>query len=77
MKDLNSFITEKAKAKKKEKPLKRKQGADDAVFLELMGKYKKERRKDYDKAQKIRKDAEQLKKTGDVSADASLAANYI
>ena len=77
MKDLNSFITEKAKAKKKEKPLKRKQGADDAVYLELMGKYKKERRKDPEKAKKTRTDAEQLKKTGDVSSDARLAANYI
>ena len=77
MKDLNSFITEKAKAKKKESPLKRKQGADDAVYLELMGQYKKARRKDPDKAKKYLKDAQQLKKTGDVSADAKLAANYI
>ena len=77
MKDLNSFITEKAKAKKKEKPLKRNQGADDAIYLELMGKYKRARRKDKDKAQKLLKDAQELKKTGDVSADASLAANYI
>lgn len=79
MKDLNSFITEKAKAAKKEQPLKRKQGADDATYLELMGKYKQARRKDRDsdKTQKLLKDAQQLKKTGDVSADAKLAANYI
>ena len=79
MKNLNTFIPEKAKAKKKEKPLKRKQGEDDAVYLELMGQYKRARRKDQgsDKTQKLRKDAEQLKKTGDVSSDARLAANYI
>lgn len=77
MKNLDSFITEKAKAKKKEQPLKRNQGADDKTYLELMGKYKKARRRDYEKAQKYRKDAEQLKKTGDVSDDARLAANYL
>ena len=79
MKNLESFITEKAKAKKKEKPLKRKQGADDQTYLELMGAYKRARRKDQgsDKTNKLRKDAEQLKKTGDVSADARLAANYL
>lgn len=76
MKDLNSFITE--TAKKKESPLKRKQGEDDATYMELMGHYKKLRRKnEEDKALKIRKQAEQLKKTGDVSDDARLAANYI
>ena len=77
MKNLNDFITEKAKAKKKEQPLKRTKGKDDSIYLELMGKYKKERRRDYDKAQKLLQDAQKLKKTGDVSDDARLAANYL
>ena len=77
MKNLDSFITEKAKAKKKEQPLKRKQGEHDAAYLELMGKYKSARRQNKEKAQKYLDDANELKKSGKVSADAKLAAAYI
>ena len=75
MKDLNSFLQE--EDKKKAKPVKFGEGADDQKYFDLMGEYKQLRRTDRKAADKILKKALKLKKDGDVSSDAKLGAAYL
>jgi len=75
MKTLQQFDEE--KNKKKEKPLKEGQGADDKKYVLLMEEYRRVRRRDQDKADKIMEKAKKLKREGDVSPRARLAGAYI
>ncbi|NDB94241.1 MAG: hypothetical protein EB165_06330 [Euryarchaeota archaeon] len=79
MKDLNSFISEKAEASKKEKPLKKDEGKDDKKYIALMVDYKKMRRNpnDREKAKRILEKAMKLGREGDVSEKAKVAAAYL
>ena len=77
MKDINSFLTEKEKQAKKDKPLKKGRGADDELYVELMGRYKRARHGDKDKANEILEKAMKLSTKGDVSKKAKIAGAYI
>lgn len=77
MKDINSFLTEKENQSKKKKPLKKGRGADDELYIELMGRYKRARHGDKDKAAKLLEQAMELSAKGDVSKKARLAGAYI
>lgn len=80
MKDLNQFISEKADSKKKkDKQLRKGEGADDKKYIALMVEYKKLRKnpQDRDKAKEMLDKAMDLAKTGDVSNDAHTAAAYL
>ena len=77
MKDINSFLTEKETQSKKEKPLKKGRGADDELYVELMGRYKRARHGDKDKASEILAKAQKLASKGDVSKKAKIAGAYI
>lgn len=80
MKDLNQFISEKAdNKKKKDKQLRKGEGADDKKYIALMVEYKKLRKnpQDRDKAKEMLDKAMDLAKTGDVSNDAHTAAAYL
>ena len=77
MKDINSFLTEKETQSKKEKPLKKGRGADDELYVELMGRYKRARHCDKDKASEILAKAQKLASKGDVSKKAKIAGAYI
>ncbi len=75
MKELNSFLTE----KKKDRPLRKDEGADDKEYRELMGHYKHVARKTMDRkeANKILAKAMKLAKDGDVSEKAKTYGRYI
>ena len=79
MKDLNAFISEKANASKKEKPLKKDEGKDDKKYIALMVEYKKMRRNpdNRDQAKRTLEKAMKLGKDGDVSDKAKVAAAYL
>ena len=79
MKDLNAFISEKANASKKEKPLKKDEGKDDKKYIALMVEYKKMRRNPdkRDQAKRTLEKAMKLGKDGDVSDKAKVAAAYL
>ena len=74
MKDLNSFITE-----KKDRPLRKDEGADDQEYIDLMGYYKHVARKSMKPkdANKYLDKAMKLAREGDVSKKAKTAAQYI
>lgn len=79
MKNLDQFLTEKKKEKNSEgpKPIHPNVGADDELYIKLMMDYKKLRRHDHEKAEKVREEAKKLMKDGDVSDDAVMAAAYL
>ena len=74
MKELNSFLYE-----KKDRPLRRDEGADDQEYIDLMGYYKHVARKSMKgkDANKYLDKARDLAKNGDVSKKAKLAAQYL
>lgn len=76
MKDIKDFLYEEDKAKK-DKPLKKGRGVDDDKYVELMARYKRMRHTDSRKASKLLDEAQELRKSGDVSAKARDAAAYI
>lgn len=76
MKDLNNFLSEKEDEKKKHHASD-DGGADDKKYVSLMAEYKKARRGDKDKANKILEKAMKLAKDGDVSKNAKIAGAYI
>lgn len=75
MKELNSFLQE--EDKKKAKPAKFGEGADDQKYFDLMGEYKQLRRTDRKAADKLLKKAMKLSRDGDVSSDCKLGAAYL
>ena len=78
MKNLNDFISEEDKKKESVRPVKdSKRGADDQKYVRLMEKYKRMRRGDKDKANKVLAEAHKLSKEGDVSKQAIIAGAYI
>lgn len=77
MKDLQSFINEEDKKKSEAKPVKPGEGADDKKFILMVEAYKRMRRTDQEGAKQLFEKAMRLKKTGDVSKRAVLAAAYI
>ena len=79
MKNLDQFITEKKKEKENSspKPIHPDAGADDEMYIKLMVEYKKLRRHDHEKAEKIREKAKRLMKDGDVSDEAVMGAAYL
>ena len=77
MKDLNNFLSEKKDEKKKAHATKEGEGADDQKYVRLMEQYKRARRGDSDKANKILEKAMKLAKDGDVSKKAKIAGAYI
>jgi len=76
MKDLNTFLTER---KEEERPLRKDEGKDDQLYIDLMGYYKHVARKSMDtkEANKYLVAALKLGKEGDVSKNAKLGAAYI
>ena len=74
MKELNSFLNE-----KKERPLRKDEGADDQEYIDLIGHYKHVARKTQsrEEANKYLDKAMKLAREGDVSKKAKLAAQYI
>lgn len=77
MKDLQSFINEEDKKKSEAKAVKPGEGADDKKFVLMMEAYKRMRRTDSEGAKILYDKAMKLKKSGDVSKRAMLAAAYI
>lgn len=78
MKKLDQFITEKdSKKSGAPKPIHPDAGADDEMYIKLMVEYKKLRRHDHEKAEKIREKAKKLMKDGDVSDEAIMGAAYL
>ena len=77
MKDLNNFLNEKEEEKKKPHATGSKRGADDQKYVKMMEKYKRLRRTDTEKANKLLKEIFKLGKEGDVSKQAKLAGAYI
>jgi len=78
MKNLNDFISEEDKKKESVRPVKdSKRGTDDQKYVRLMEKYKRMRRGDKDKANKVLAEAFKLAKDGDVSKQAIMAGAYI
>ena len=77
MKDLQSFINEEEKKKSEAKPVKPGEGADDQKFILMVEAYKRMRRTDQEGAKQLFDKAMKLKKSGDVSKKAVLAAAYI
>lgn len=77
MKNLDSFISEESNNKKKAHPTKKGEGADDKKYVRLMEKYKRLRRGDRDKANKVLEEAKKLAREGDVSSNAKIAGAYI
>ena len=75
MKELNCFLQE--EDKKKAKPAKFGEGADDQKYFDLMGEYKQLRRTDRKAADKVFKKALKLSREGDVSSDCKLGAAYL
>jgi hypothetical protein len=75
MKELNSFLSE----KKKDRPLRKDEGADDKEYRDLMGHYKHVDRKKLprEEANKVLAKALKLLKDGDVSEKAKLYGRYI
>ena len=74
MKDLEQFLTE-----KKDRPLRKDEGADDQKYIDIMGYYKHVARKTMDRkeANKYLDAAQKLKREGDVSKNAVTAGQYI
>ena len=77
MKDLDKFLQEKKTEKSKAHATKEGEGADDKLYVKLMERYKRTRRTDREKANKILDKAQKLKKEGDVSKKARIAGAYI
>ena len=77
MKNLNDFISEESKKKEKPHATKKGAGADDKKYVRLMEKYKRLRRGDREKANKVLEEAKKLAKEGDVSSNAKIAGAYI
>ena len=77
MKGLDKFLQENKTDKSKAHSVKEGEGADDKEYVLLMEKYKRLRRDDKDRANKILKKAQKLKKVGDVSKRARIAGAYI
>ena len=75
MKDLNSFRDQ----KNKDRPLRKDEGADDQMYIDLMGYYKHVARRTMEpkEANKYLNKAIKLAQDGDVSDNAKLAAAYI
>ena len=69
----------KSDKKKPENKLKPGEGEDDKKYLKIMGDYKKMRRdpKNRDKCKSLLKKATKLKREGDVSDNAKVAAAYL
>ena len=76
MKDLNTFLTEREEEKR---PLRKDEGEDDQLYIDLMGYYKHVARKSMDikEANKYLDKAMKLAREGDVSKNAKLGAAYI
>ena len=77
MKDLNNFLSENEVDTSKPHATKEGEGADDKEYVLAMERYKRERRRDFEGAQKILDRARKLSKEGDVSENAKLAGAYI
>lgn len=79
MKDLTNFLDEADKKKKssKPRPAMKKEGKDDKKYVKMMEEYKRARRKDAKGAEDLMHDIRRLRKNGDVSENAKLAAAYI
>jgi len=79
MKNLDDFLTEKKKESKKDKPLKKGEGADDKQYIALMGEYKTLRRNKSSRRESVEvlEKAFELAKKGDVSEKAQVAAAYM
>ena len=79
MKDLTNFLEESDKKKKsgKPRPAEKKEGKDDKKYVKMMEEYKRARRKDTKGAEDLMHDIRRLRKNGDVSENAKLAAAYI
>lgn len=76
MKDLNTFLSER---KEEKRPLRKDEGKDDQLYIDLMGYYKHVARKQRDRteANKYLHKAQELGRNGDVSENAKLAGAYI
>ena len=76
MKDLSTFLTER---KEEDRPLRKDEGKDDQLYIDLMGYYKHVARKSMDRkeANKYLTKAQKLAKEGDVSKNAKTAGAYI
>ena len=79
MKDLSNFLNEEDKKKDPKKPhaTKEEELTDDKRYLVMMDEYKRLRRTDRDEANKLLDKAMKLGRTGNVSANAKLAAAYL
>ena len=78
MKDLATFLAEKKK-EERNRPLRKDEGEDDQLYIDLMGYYKHVARKSkhIDEANKYLDTAMKLAREGDVSDKAKTAAQYI
>jgi hypothetical protein len=76
MKNLSKFLTER---KEEKRPLRKNEGKDDQLYIDLMGYYKHVARKsmDKDEANKYLSKAQELSRNGDVSENAKLGGAYI
>ena len=76
MKNLSKFLTER---KEEKRPLRKNEGKDDQLYIDLMGYYKHVARKsmDKDEANKYLSKAQELSRNGDVSKNAKLGGAYI
>ena len=76
MKKLETFLAER---KEENRPLRKGEGKDDQLYIDLMGHYKHVARKQYPvkEANKYLDKAITLKRDGDVSSNAQLGAAYI
>ena len=78
MKELNNFLSEKEVDKSKPHPTKKGKGADDDRYVRAMEKYKRARHHlGIKEANKLLDAAMKIRKEGDVSENAKLAAAYI
>ena len=77
MKDLNNFLSENEVDTSQPHVTKEGEGADDKAYVLAMEKYKRERRRDFEGAQKILDEAFRLKREGDVAKNARIAGAYI